>query len=576
MAIFSLRRRISQPSTTALLSALLFVGYVLARAHFSPVACLSRSDMLEAAGCLLVYLLTALYLTEARHRLWVVAALFLIAALEVGVGLVQFAKDPGFMLFGFLRDFTARASGMFVNGNHFAGYLEAIAALALSLCVWGRWPVAGKFLAGYIVVACYVGVAISGSRGGYISSGASLLAFAAASTWIVGLINHRRRYGAMLLSGLLLMFVAAVAANLMFQSQLVSKRMEAIGPSDNRIFYWNAAVDQFRLSPWTGTGSGTYLLYGRLFRNRLVQTDPVHVHNDYLELLAEYGVAGVGLAGLFLISHLASGLRRARRIATRRLNPGGGGRSDALALTLGALATVAALLVHSAVDFNMHMPGNALVFAFFFGILANPGAERPTEAPSWVSLTTLLRFTVPLGGAASLAFLLPAIKGAHLGEQARVALRDKQYSQCIELARGAIAAAPETPDNYFYLGEANRISGLQMPVRAIQIGFFQKAVGAYQEGLKRFPQEENFNLRLGQALDGVGQFAEADQAYRDAISEDPCLGLLYGFYGEHLRLVGAATGARHCLEAARKLGGQEAMESGAPEAQYLLQIYRPD
>ena len=58
-----------------MISTLLLAGYVFCRAWVSPVPYLARTDAFMIAGALLVYLLTSLYIHEARARLWIVAAL---------------------------------------------------------------------------------------------------------------------------------------------------------------------------------------------------------------------------------------------------------------------------------------------------------------------------------------------------------------------------------------------------------------------------------------------------------------------------------------------------------------------
>ena len=54
-------------------------------------------------GCLMAYLITAFYLTGNREQTALIAVLWAIARVEVWVGIVQFGKDPNFMLFGLLR-----------------------------------------------------------------------------------------------------------------------------------------------------------------------------------------------------------------------------------------------------------------------------------------------------------------------------------------------------------------------------------------------------------------------------------------------------------------------------------------
>jgi O-antigen ligase len=87
-----------------------------------------------------------------------------------------------------------------------------------------------------------------------------------------------------------------------------------------------------------------------------VVTDEIidYAHNDYAQFLAEGGT----LAGALLLVSLPTffwlGFRRLRR---RLQNPGGW-------LQLGAAVGVCGLLLHSLVDFNLHIPANAAWFTF--------------------------------------------------------------------------------------------------------------------------------------------------------------------------------------------------------------------
>src|SRR5439155_3983432 len=88
-----------------------------------------------------------------------------------------------FMLIPFLQrvDYGQRASGLYVCPNHLAGLLEVLAVFALTIVCWSRWPIWAKLLTAYAVGVNYLGVALTGSRGGYLSTVASLLVFMALS-----------------------------------------------------------------------------------------------------------------------------------------------------------------------------------------------------------------------------------------------------------------------------------------------------------------------------------------------------------------------------------------------------------
>jgi O-antigen ligase len=103
-----------------------------------------------------------------------------------------------------------------------------------------------------------------------------------------------------------------------------------------------------------------------------------HAHNDYVELLAETGVIG-GLCCLLFVVLLA------RSALARLKSPR---NSLDLALHLGAVAACDGLLVHSLVDFNLHIPSNALLFFLQAALASSPAV--PTSEPRPVAHREIL------------------------------------------------------------------------------------------------------------------------------------------------------------------------------------------
>jgi len=111
---------------------------------------------------------------------------------------------------------------------------------------------------------------------------------------------------------------------------------------------WRIFVDH----PWIGTGLGTLQFVYPRYESRYDGYVVDHAHNDYLELLADTGVAG-GFCGIaFLVLLFRQGFLNLRSATT----PFG------VAFHSGGLAACSGLLLHSAVDFNLHIPSNALLF----------------------------------------------------------------------------------------------------------------------------------------------------------------------------------------------------------------------
>ena len=154
------------PNAFCLCSTLLLGAWILIRAWRSPIEYLALPDFFMMIGCLMAYLFTVYYLNGLWERTVLIGVLWLIAAVEVWCGLIQFLKDPKFMLFGLLRGPNIeRASGLFISPNNFAGYLATVAIISLSLALWSRWPGWAKALAVYMAFSCWLCVAVSGSRG---------------------------------------------------------------------------------------------------------------------------------------------------------------------------------------------------------------------------------------------------------------------------------------------------------------------------------------------------------------------------------------------------------------------------
>ena len=580
LSLVSIRRPSCKPSLACIGSALLFAGYLLIRAVFSPNPYLARSDEFLVVACLLVYLLTALYMTDSRARNWVMAALFLVAVVHVGVGMVQFRGGDNYMLIpGFSRGetYAFRASGMLICPNHLACFLEAAALLALGLTFWSRCRIQIKMLTGYIALVCVFGLAITGSRGGYLSFVAGVLVFVVLSLWIVRLYNTQGFSLAVLATLMAFVVFIGTAVTLMQASQGIRDRLHSLNgmTPDMRWHIWLAAADQFKTSPLVGTGAGTFLYNGRLFRHPRVQNDPVHAHNDYMELLAEYGVVGGVFGLIFLGVHVGTGVSTVRQLTLRRLcNSFGPARSDSLALAVGALGAVAALMAQSVVDFNMHIPGNALLFAFVFGMLANTGNDRQVDECA-DRREMALRGGLSLLGIGILTAVAVRYQGEQLSTRSRLAMEAAHYDECIRLAELAMEKDPHNPNSCFYLGEAHRAIAAKISSYPLREQRYEQAIAAYRKGLESFPENENLWVRLGQSFDGIYQFGEAEEAYLNAIRNDPNLGVLYAYYAEHLRISGDLEGAKECDDAAKGLRAQAVEPIGMRELPSLFNLDPP-
>jgi O-antigen ligase len=128
----------------------------------------------------------------------------------------------------------------------------------------------------------------------------------------------------------------------------------------------------FQDHPLMGTGLGTLIAVYPRYESFYNGTTVDHAHNDFLELLADTGLVG-GVCGALFI-----GLLFRRGLANFQVAAGGSAR----ALVAGPLVGCAGMLLHSFVDFNLHIPSNALIFLLLASLATRALRFAPGPLPS--------------------------------------------------------------------------------------------------------------------------------------------------------------------------------------------------
>ena len=156
--------------------------------------------------------------------------------------------------------------------------------------------------------------------------------------------------------------------------------------------------------PWTGVGPAHFDYRFRAYRpeSSYVQGRPDRVHNDYLNTLVDWGVIGA----LLVASAWALfwwGVVRSWKYVQRAQNDLLTKRSNRSAFVLGGSLGLLAILVHSFVDFNMHVPANAILAVTLLALVA--GHFRFATEQYWHTVRWPLRIPVLLILATTLVVL---------------------------------------------------------------------------------------------------------------------------------------------------------------------------
>lgn len=374
-------------------------------------------------------------------------------ALVAALGLLERAFGNGLVMW-VTEELASegRASGPFVNPNHYAAWLEMVIPLALACGVAlvarlvqriaeraakGRgmgvrarrawvaalvvhqqrlWP---SLLAAIALLVLIVAHAASGSRGGRVALLAGLGVAGAGLVWHLAPAARRERWGRLVSLGVAVSLVGAALASFVLwaglQAEVAASGMAAAGDMSlgARFAASSLATGIVRDFPLTGAGLGSFLQAFRPYQAPPLETGILdHAHNDYLELATETGLIGLALAFGFATA-VALAVRRRRRNAllARRLpgraieeRPPGFELSEwryALRqhhlIRWGLAGGIAAVLVHSAVDFGLRLPANLLLVMVLAGLLVlAAGPARPARAPGLiVVLLTLVVAALP-------------------------------------------------------------------------------------------------------------------------------------------------------------------------------------
>ncbi len=540
LSLTSFRKQPIPAGFACLAVSLLFAGYLVARIFLSPVPYLARADLFLVLAALIVYLLAAVFLTAPKFRFIFSMALMAIAFVHVAIGAIEYLRGQKIPLFEFIEkaDYGMRASGLYVCPNHLAGFLEVAALMGLSIVCWSRQNFWVKLLAAYGAIVCAVGIVLTGSRGGYFSTSVGLMVFGFLSFRALRRAHFHQVWVPIVTAITLVVVLLGGAAVLFSSHHPIQSRLSKVLTEDVRIQIWKMAIQQFKESPVVGTGAQTFRHFGRLYRPSEMPADPEFVHNDYLQLLAEYGAIGLALGLAFVGVHIWYGFRTLNYLSTDRAASRNRLQSDSTALNIGALSAVCIYVVHSIFDFNLHIPANALVVAFILGILANPGVTMRRNTKTDERLVMALKVVIPVAGIGIAVFGLPTLPSEYFSEQARRAYREERYEDSIKFAERGIARDPGNPYLHLYKGQAYASMGeATTDVPAAKI-VYAEAVEAFGKARQLYPQDQWTLIGLGSALDGLGRFAEARPVYLEAIRWNPASAPIYLYFATHLRLAG--------------------------------------
>lgn len=311
------------------------------------------------AGYIATFLLVRELAWRWSARPWTpVLPLVVIGAFEAAIGMFQ-------VVIGWP---SGEASGTYTNRDHFAGFLEMVFPIAAlyglailrrrktrfdspalpALAACGLWTVAALLL---------LAIIYSLSRMGFLAVLCVLFIIAVLSI-SPRLPSRLWRWSSLGLIGAVILLVL-----IFFPPDRLIERFAAISSTervsaDTRLSLWKETlpvISEFRLF---GTGLGgfesVFLKYQATGNNFRVE----FAHNDYLQSIAELGFAGFAILAAIVAGIGGQILRGILKV----------GDEDRRLLIIACAGALVAILLHSLVDFNTHIPANAMTLAWISAV----------------------------------------------------------------------------------------------------------------------------------------------------------------------------------------------------------------
>lgn len=259
--------------------------------------------------------------------------------------------------------------GPYVYSNHFAG---AVVLTLPIICAWWLFATRGRlhdvFRWGAAILGLAGGIWFTGivadSRAGVAALVFAWIIFgslAAERPWLRRLFTAAGICCSVALIGLMVAGLVLLLAPTAEVFRLLPKTWHpgiTAALNDPRVIAAQIAMRMFFASPLLGTGIDSYQdVFARFHSSEYTL---FFAHNDYAQLLAETGASGV--VTIALMTYV---------LGTRLLTFYFQARGEYRVLNAGPWAALAGIAVHSAFDWNLHLPANAFLACVVGGLSAS-------------------------------------------------------------------------------------------------------------------------------------------------------------------------------------------------------------
>jgi O-antigen ligase len=485
------------------------------RAWGSPVSEFALADMLLLAGAAGVFfVIRAIAHNDTATAILIWSVGLLIAASVVVI--VRQSNDPQFAPI-----FNSRPanypSGFFGHYNDGANFLVGGSFLLGGMAIFGKKLLSTRITWGLVAIAGLIAVPFTHSRGGILAAvlgGAVFLVF----TLILG----RRTRAKWFLPVLVTLPLCGIAAGWYLlagwqSAQEVRSAQTAVADVlDNsiRLHLVSIAASAIALHPLTGGGSGSFswecYRFWDIHDHGWVKARPEMVHNEFLQSITDYGLIGGTLVGALIVTSFLTVLTRALFSADHQT------QSSVVAMRVGGVAALVAVLVQSSFSFVFHLLPGALVLGAAFAFISAPEVKiaKVSASNHWPrSLMTTIGVIVAV---VTLGYGWKGIRTSQILWPTHTARRPIEPSERSNQLAKAIQTWPQAA-LYRERALLNHKTIIETPERKYSQLLVDQTISNYQSALALHPYDVTSSINLANLLSYLDRDQEATAEYLRAV-----------------------------------------------------------
>jgi O-antigen ligase len=528
---------------------LAFSLYAIARYLTADIEYIARQELIQTLMYAFLFFAIVNNLTSKESTRVISFTLVFLAAGISCYAVWQYMAHSN-RVWNLVSPYTGRVSGTYISPNNFSCFLEMLLPLALAYLLAGRVKPLVRILLGYAVLVMGAALTMTFSRGGCVAAAFGLLLLLAI---LICHPKHRLPSIALLIMMLVggTFFVAKYLSRTVIYIERVQNGVEnGAAELEYRGQMWQAAEEMWKDHFWFGVGPAHYDYRFRQYRPESLQGRPGRAHNDYLNLLADWGTTGGLIIAAGILIFMAS-LAWTLKALWPNKDDFGRGMSNRFAFFAGASGALFALGAHSVVDFNLHIPANAMLGVSLLALLTGQLRFATARFRIDAGIPAKILALVGLGG----GIFYFSSQGVRSFQEnywlARSADSDLPVLERAGLMEKAFAIEPNNFQTAYNIGEMYRIQSFQgVPDYEL---LAKTAIDWYSRAMKLNPYDGYNYLCTGMCLDWIGRADEAEPYYSRAEALDPKGYYTVAWIGWHYVQTGDYSAARVWLERSMRL-----------------------